>query len=227
MRTGCGGGWAGLSEAPHWLARAGLAARFPPLLCGCLRSARQGVLSPRPADRSQNAPSGPILMARSPQRPVVSQACQPAEPNPVPHRPQKAFLHRASPDIRSLDRGSTRTQLGPLRGPVRRLHSVCRLRILSSHSPSGPLHSKRPYGASTPQASPQTSLRQRPGSSDCRAPAAARRRRLPAAPFSLGAFLQAARHHLTPVPNGACGPQVACLPRPVSRAGCLGQGKMF
>lgn len=58
MRIGCGGGWAGPSGAPQRLARAGLAARCRPLLPGCLRSARQGVQSPRPADRPQNAPSG-------------------------------------------------------------------------------------------------------------------------------------------------------------------------
>lgn len=175
MRTGCGGRWAGLSEAPQRLARAGLAARSRPFLWGCLHSARQGVQSPRPADRPQNAPSGPNphgLISSDP-RGSSGLPVRRTKSCPSPSSESLSPPSFSSQIFALLTENRTRTQLGPLRAPVRRLHSVCRLRILSSHPPAGPLPSRRPHRGSTPQSGLKTSLHQRPGSSDCRAPAAA------------------------------------------------------
>ena len=172
----------------------------------CTRHAR--VSNPRaPRTGRRMRPRAPILKALSPQSPWVPQACPPAEPNPVPHRPQKAFLHRAPPVtyIRPLDR-----ELDP---NTARAPAIPREASSQLLSPADCLRTRRlgrspPKGLPKPrlrsQACSQTSLRQRPSSSDCspgRTPPAA----LPSCSLQ-------SRHSFSSTPSshtrahGACGP---------------------
>lgn len=113
----------------------------------------------------------------------------------------------------------TRTQLGPLRSPVRRLHAsvACGL---SSPSPAGPLPSKRPPRASTPQSGLLTDFTP----SEAELLGMPRPGRTP--PAALPSCSLRSRHSFNSTPSshtrahGASGPAAACPPRPVSRTGC-------
>lgn len=116
----------------------------------------------------------------------------------------------------------TRTQLGPLRSPVRPLHSFCRLRIVFALAGwAAPLQKASPsLDSAVRPAHRLHSVRGR--APRTAAPAAPRRPRCPAAPFSLG-IPSAALRHLTPVPMGPVAPRAS----PSFQAWLPGRGKMF